>query len=246
MSAVRNQEAPIRRLGVIGDLHGEDHRLDIVIEWFAGQQVDALVCTGDIADGRGCINRSCELLRQGGVHTVAGNHDRWLLGDKVRHVTDAHSKDELSDDNLAYVEQLSRQRSLLTTKGSLLLCHGAGDDDMAKIWPGREPGQEKRSKALDAVIESKRFRYVINGHMHFRVLLDFVGMTLINAGTIRGEHAGVSLIDFAGDAVSTYAVADAEKPERIMEHQLSPGHERRIWRNTQEFDGTWTPVMLHK
>jgi hypothetical protein len=87
---------------------------------------------------------------------------------------------------------------------------------------------------------------VINGHMHFRVLIDFVGMTLINAGTIRGEHAGVSLIDFASDAVSTFAVADAEKPQRIMEHQLSPGHERRIWRNTQEFDGTCTPVLLHK
>ena len=245
MSAVCKREASIRRLGVIGDLHGEDRRLDVVIEWFSGQQVDALVCTGDIADGRGCINRSCELLRQGGVHTVAGNHDRWLLSDKVRHVSDAHSREDLSDDNLAYVEQLNRQQSLETSNGTLLLCHGAADDDMAKIWPGRNPGEEKRSKALDEVIESKRFRYVINGHMHFRVLIDFVGMTLINAGTIRGEHAGVSLIDFAGDAVSTFAVADAAKPERIMEHQLSPGRERRIWRNTQEFDGTWTPLMLH-
>ena len=240
-----NQNAPIRRLGVIGDLHGEDRRLDGVIEWFAGQQVDALVCTGDIADGRGCINRSCELLRQGGVHTVAGNHDRWLLNDKVRHVSDAHSKDELSDDNLDYVAQLKKQRSLETENGSLLLCHGAADDDMARIWPGRKPGEEKRSKALDAVIESKRFRYVINGHMHFRVLIDFEDMTLLNAGTLRGEHAGVSLIDFAGDAISTYAVTDARKPEIILERRLAPCHERRIWRDTQDFDGTWTPVTLH-
>ena len=245
MSALRKEEAPIRRLGVIGDLHGEDRRLDGVIEWFSGQRVDALVCTGDIADGRGCINRSCELLRQGAVHTVAGNHDRWLLSDKVRHVSDAHSKDELSDDNLAYVAQLKKQRSLKTSSGSLLLCHGAADDDMARVWPGRKPGEEKRSRALDEVIESKRYRYVINGHMHFRVLIDFVGMTLLNAGTLRGDHAGVSLVDFEGDAISTFAVADAAKPERILERQLTPGRERRIWRNTQEFDGAWTPVTLH-
>ncbi len=245
MSAVRTEEAPIRRLGVIGDLHGEDQRLDVVIEWFSGQQVDALVCTGDIADGRGCINRSCELLRQGDVRTVAGNHDRWLLNDKVRHVTDAHSKEELSDDNLAYVAELKRQRRLETTNGSLLLCHGAAEDDMARIWPGRKPGEEKRSKALDEVIESKCFRYVINGHMHFRVLIDFVDMTLLNAGTLRGDHAGVSLLDFEGDSVSTYSVSDAAKPERILERQLAPGCDRRIWRDTQEFDGTWTPVTLH-
>ena len=245
MSALPSQSAPVRRLGVIGDLHGEDRRLAGVLEWFFGQQVDALVCTGDIADGRGCINRSCELLRQGAVHTVAGNHDRWLLSDKVRHVMDAHSKDELTDDNLMYVAELKRQRSLETTNGTLLLCHGAAEDDMARIWPGRTPGEEKRSKALDEVIESQRFSYVINGHMHFRVLIDFVGMTLLNAGTLRGDHAGVSMIDFEGDQISTFSIADSGPPKQIMQHQLTPGRGRRVWRDTQEFDGTWTPVTLH-
>lgn len=240
-----SKTAPVRRLGVIGDLHGEDGRLDAVLDWFYGQSVDALVCTGDIADGRGCINRSCELLRQGAVLTVAGNHDRWLLNDKVRHLTDAHRKDELSDDNLSYVADLKRQRQLETTEGSLLLCHGAADDDMARIWPGRNPGEEKRSRALDEVIESGRYRFLINGHMHFRVLIDFVGLTLLNAGTLRGDHAGVSLIDFEGDAIATFAVSDTGAPERIMEKRLAPGKERKVWRDTQEFDGTSTPVTLH-
>ena len=236
---------PIRRLGVIGDLHGEDTRLASVLEWFWGQNVDALVCTGDVADGRGCINRSCELLRQGEVRTVAGNHDRWMLNDTVRHLTDAHSREELSDDNLSYVSTLQRQQQLETISGSLLLCHGVGDDDMARVWPGRKPGEEKRSEAMDEVIEAGQHRFLINGHMHFRVMIDFVGLTMLNAGTLRGDHAGVSVVDFAGDAVSVFSVRDDTQPERIVEKRLSPGEDRRIWQNTQEFDGSGNPVLLY-
>lgn len=236
---------PIRKLGVIGDLHGEDDRLATVLDWFFGQQVDALICTGDVADGRGCINRSCELLQQGQVHTVAGNHDRWLLNDKVRHLSDAHSREDLSDHNLAYVSTLQRQQQLETVNGSLLLCHGIGDDDLARVWPGRQPGEEKRSEVLDELVQSGRYRYLINGHMHFRVLIDFVGLTLLNAGTLRGDHAGVSMIDFEGDAVSVFSVSDGSPPERLLEKRLSPGEDRRVWQNTQEFDGRSVPETLY-
>jgi Icc-related predicted phosphoesterase len=61
----------IRRLGVIGDLHGEDRRLARALDWFASQALDALVCTGDLADGTGCLDTCCRLLQQAGVITVA-------------------------------------------------------------------------------------------------------------------------------------------------------------------------------
>ena len=236
---------PIKRLGIIGDLHGEHARLELALNWFAGQQIDALVCTGDIADGRGCINLSCELLREADVHTVAGNHDRWLLTDKARHVNDAHRREELSEENLDYLSGLPRQRQLDTSRGPVLLCHGVADNDLAKVWPGRKPEEVERSAELDAVLDDGHYRYLINGHMHFRVLIDFVGLTLLNAGTLRGDHAGVSVVDFEADSISAYAAFDAQPPERLIEKTLAPCERRRVWRNTQEFDGTWTPVTLH-
>lgn len=239
----------IKRLGIIGDLHGEHDRLARLLDWFAGIGVDAIICTGDVADGRGCINRSCELLHEGGVTTVAGNHDRWLLTDKVRHLEGAHCREELDDTSFEYLSTLPRWRELDTIHGKLLLCHGVLDNDMAQVWPGRSPDKPeeiRRSSELDGLLAQGDHRYLINGHMHFRLMVDFVDMTLLNAGTIKGEHAGVTVLDLAAGTVTAYTVNDVQTPVRQVERDLNPVRDgRRIWRNSSEFDGSWTPATLY-
>jgi len=239
-----NDDDMIRRMGVIGDLHGEHERLDRVLEWMHGQCLDAVVCTGDIADGRGCINLCCDLLAAGGVATVAGNHDRWLLQDRVRHLPDAHLATELSEASEAFLSELPKQRTLDTVRGAALLCHGIADNDLAKVWPGTERSEIRRSEKLDGVLEAGEYRFLINGHMHYRVLIDFPELLLMNAGTIRGEYAGFSVIDFEAEAISVYGINE-KRPDRICEHALA-NDDRRVWRDTQEFDGSWQAVALYR
>ncbi|MBT3694913.1 MAG: metallophosphoesterase, partial [Gammaproteobacteria bacterium] len=74
------------KIGIVGDVHAEDKRLGLTLSWLEKQGVDTIVCTGDVADGRGDIDATCALLARNNVRTVAGNHDRWLLTDKARHV----------------------------------------------------------------------------------------------------------------------------------------------------------------
>lgn len=236
----------INRLGIIGDLHGEHDRLADLLDWFGGQRVDALVCTGDIADGRGCVNRSCELLREGAVETVSGNHDRWLLQDRVRHLDNAHSRSELNDDNLEFMESLPCSRRLETAAGPLLLCHGIADNDLARVWPGRKPEEIRRSSALDDLIADNDYRFLINGHMHFRMLIDFERLLLMNAGTLMGDHAGVTIIDFETDSISVFSVVDDRPPARQVEHAVSQVEDRPVWKDTAEFDGTRQPTTLYK
>jgi len=234
----------IKRLGVIGDLHGEDQRLDNALEWLHGESLDAIVCTGDVADGRGCINRSCDLLAAAGVATVAGNHDRWLLQDRVRHLIDAHLAAELSESSREFLASLPQQRTLETIEGALLLCHGIADNDLAKAWPGTARSAVRRSNELDALIDEASYRFLINGHMHFRVLIDFPELLLINAGTLKGEFGGITVIDFETAQISAFEVADAGRPNRVSEHQVA-SDSRRIWADTQAFDGSWQPVTLY-
>ena len=234
----------IRRLGIIGDLHGEDVRLARALEWLHGQQLDALVCTGDIADGRGCINRSCSLLIQADVAVVAGNHDRWLLADRVRHIADAHRAEQLTDDNLEFLQELPKQRRLQTLLGDLMLCHGVADNDLGKVWPGTAKSTVRRSAELDALIAGGDYRFLINGHMHFRVLIDFPELLLINAGTLKGEYGGISVADFESDQISAYEVGDGVTPVLVSQHTLT-SVSRRIWADTQAFDANWQPVTLY-
>ena len=51
----------IRQLGVIGDLHSEDIRLGRALEFLEHEGACDIICTGDIADGRGCVDTSIRL-----------------------------------------------------------------------------------------------------------------------------------------------------------------------------------------
>jgi len=235
----------IRRIGVIGDLHAEDRRLGRVLEWLAGAGVDTIICTGDIADGRGCVDLSCRLLSEAQVACVAGNHDRWLLEDRVRHVADAHLRRNLSERSLAYLATLPRTQTLETTAGSLLLCHGVGSNDLGKIWPGTARSAIERSSELDALLAAGSHRFLVNGHLHYRVLIDFPELLLVNAGTLKGQYAGFSVMDFESDAISAFGFDADDRPLKLIEHSLSASAERRVWRDTQAFDGTWQPLALY-
>ena len=95
---------------MIGDVHAEAQLLAQALDVLAAAGVDNIVCTGDIADGPGCVDTCCTMLRQAGVLTVAGNHDRWLLTSTLRHVEDAHGVDDLSPDNREYLAGLPQDK----------------------------------------------------------------------------------------------------------------------------------------
>ena len=193
------------KLGIIGDVHAEHDRLAMALEHLHQLDVDEILCTGDIVDGRGCPDVSVELLKQASVTTVRGNHDRWLLQEKARHVPQAHFAEDLSGDTLEYLDNLSTQETIATIDGNLLLCHGVADDDLRKVWPGTERMPAEKSKGLDEIIRGGEFRYVINGHMHFRTIIHFEALTLINAGTLKGEHwPGFSILDLEEAEITAY------------------------------------------
>lgn len=233
----------VRRLGVIGDVHAEHERLEAAIIHLNTLDVDCLVCTGDIVDGIGNPDRSVKLLQDSGVKTVRGNHDRWVVEEKARHIPDAHQLSELKEETRQYLVALPRQISLETIAGKLLLCHGVAEDDLRKVWPGTQRMSIERSTALDEIITNGEFRYLINGHMHFRTIIHFEKLTLINAGTLKGEHwPGFSLIDFEQHEITAFEFA-TNGIQAIKTQKLVDDH-HVIWSNTQSFTGDWEPVRL--
>ena len=104
----------------------------------------------------------------------------------------------------------------------------------------------ERSPELDALIERADTRFVINGHLHYRVIVNFEQLTLLNAGTLKGEHRpGVSILDFVSDTVAAYEFSADLVLHQVAERLLREDGNRRVWRDTQEFDSAWTPVTLY-
>jgi predicted phosphodiesterase len=236
----------MNRIGIIGDVHAEHDRLAVALEFLASQRVDGLICTGDLPDGIGDLDVCCDLLKAANVLTVAGNHDRWFLQDRVRHVQDAHLRDKASADTIRFIESLPKMRTLETSAGPLVLCHGVLEDDLAKIWPGSERSSSRCSASLDALLqEANPPRFVINGHMHFRTVIDFPSTQVINGGTLKGQFAGFSILDICRGQIDSFNFSEENDIEPARQLDLDAQLGRRVWRNTGDFDGEWQPVVLH-
>ena len=232
-----------KRLGLIGDVHAQDERLRLAIDHLQELNIETIICTGDIVDGPGDPDACVELLKVHDIQTVRGNHDRWCLEDKARHVPNAHRRESLKTATREYLTALPRQLEIMTSRGKLLLCHGIGNNDLAKVWPGTERMPIERSEALDNLIDAGDFRFVVNGHMHFKTMIHFETLTLINAGTITGiRWPGFTVIDFETGHVDTFRFEESG----IVDGKRSQLFEKPdvVFSDTRDFTGDWHPQLL--
>jgi predicted phosphodiesterase len=191
---------PVRLLGMVGDVHTESARLERALAHLRAQGADHLVCTGDIPDGpegaRG-VDRACRLLRDANVLTVSGNHERWMQEGEMRTLHEAVMLEELDPESLAYLRSLPPVLELVTPAGLLLLCHGLGRDDMAKVAPHDRGYALSANTALQQLIREGKYRYVINGHSHQPMVRNLDTLCILNAGTLLRNHKPCcALVDF--------------------------------------------------
>ena len=129
--------------------------------------------------------------------------------------------------------------------GPGLLCHGVESSDLSKVWPGSPRLDPERNSRLDEIIASERYRVMLNGHMHFRCLIHFTGLSLLNAGTLKPRHRpGFSIVDFNNGDIHAFEFEASDCPH-VMTRNLTPSAEDRVWQDTQAFDGNWEPTTLY-
>lgn len=189
------------RIGVIGDIHTEVDTLSWALTVLAGERVECVLATGDISDGpyhsQG-VDRACEILRDAGVLTVLGNHDRWMLDSAMRDFPNATFVDEIGPEAREYLRSLPGTREFTTPRGQVLLCHGLGTDDMATLYPYDRGSELADNAALQELLRTGRYRYVIGGHTHRRMVRAIDNVTFINAGAIKETREPCCLVlDFA-------------------------------------------------
>jgi len=232
------------RIGILGDIHAEHERLEQALGCLRREGVDAVICTGDVADGEGCLDTCIDLLREADALTVRGNHDRWLLEDKLRHIDKAHQRDRIRTSTLDHLAALPAQITLATPRGNLLLCHGVGDDDLQKVWPGTERMPVERSARLDEIIAQAQTSIMVNGHVHYRTMIHFESMVLINAGTLRGDHRpGFSILDCSLEQIVSYDFEPEVRPVKTT--RLAPESHHHVFQSTAQFQGGWEPLTLY-
>ncbi|HEY6401069.1 MAG TPA: metallophosphoesterase [Blastocatellia bacterium] len=201
----------LRRVGVLGDIHCEDGRLETALRFFETRRVDLICSVGDIIDGPGDPNRTIDLLIEHDVVCVRGNHERWLLKGEMRDLPDANTNFDLKTSSWEFVENLPLWRRLETVAGSALLCHGLGEYDMGGVWPWDNALTLHSNQALWKLVNSREYDFIINGHTHRRLAQKFEDLTLINAGTLFRNHGPCCLIiDFEARVAEYFNLPGAD------------------------------------
>ncbi len=212
-------EVVIRRFGAIGDVHAEHTFLAAALDTLRGENLDAIFCVGDIVDGRGDVDRCCALLQQNDVIAVRGNHERWLLKDDMRTLPKAHHASDLAPSSCAYLAALPTTRRIATTRGPLLLCHGIGDDDMARLWT-YDYGYALETNDALAALRATDHTLMVGGHTHERMVRSFGALTVINAGTLTYTDTPCFLVaDLQEGYVQFY---DLDDDARVIEAERHP------------------------
>jgi putative phosphoesterase len=210
----------LKKIGVIGDIHAEPERLSQSLIFLQQLDLDILLCTGDIVDGRGDVDECISLLQQYDVKTVLGNHDAWFLKNTMRNLVDATPVNAVTGSTMDYIQSLPVELEFDTSAGRILLCHGLGKHLMAKV------GEDDYGYALDNNFElqdlilASRYRFVINGHTHHRMVRDFSRLTVINAGSLLYSDASFQTINFNTGSITVYS---PDAPEKVSENVMIPG-----------------------
>jgi len=187
----------LKRIGLIGDVHAEADKLEAALRFFAPQNLDAILCTGDVCDGAGDFNDCCALLIENDVQAVRGNHDRWLLANVARDLSDATPCCDASEKSLRFLAELPATRTFETVAGKLLLCHGVGANDMARV-AGDDFGYALEANAELLELFDSDYELMIGGHTHRRMVRAFDELLVINAGTLfRAHEPCCATVDFA-------------------------------------------------
>src|ERR1041384_4840111 len=187
----------VRRVGLIGDVHAEDETLAFVLAELRKLGAETLLQVGDIADGPGDLSRSVALLKEHQVLAVRGNHDRWLLGNQFRELPYAQPLAHVSPAVVDFLTELPPTRQFRSPRGHVLLCHGLGTNDMARVKPDDEGYAIASNTELQQLISERRYRFVLNGHTHRSMLRTFGPLSIVNAGTLlRDYERCFTLVDF--------------------------------------------------
>lgn len=198
------------KIGLIGDVHQEDRYLGRALQRLADLGGGTVLCTGDIVDGVGSADACIETLADAGVHTVRGNHDRWFLLGSMRDLPDALPIGGLNHRSRVWLAALPPSLRFTTPRGTLLLCHGLGDGDMATLKPDDEGYALEVNDRLHALVRDPDVDIVVAGHTHCRMVRHFDGLTVVNAGTLlRHQEPGFAVLDLDAAEVVFYGFGAA-------------------------------------
>jgi putative phosphoesterase len=169
------------RIGLLSDIHATAAPLREALAIFAREEVDMLLCPGDIAGYGEELEAVVELLWQVDCQYVRGNHERWAIG-----------REDIRGDILAWLVGLPLQREYVIEGMNIYMVHASPpDSDMDGIKLLDENGELIPQEVDYWRGRLKGFAYdiLLVGHTHQAYAEQLDDTLVINPGSTAFNHS---------------------------------------------------------
>jgi putative phosphoesterase len=208
------------RVALLSDIHGNAVALHAVLEDM--RDVDAIICAGDIVGYGPSPGQCIETVRDRGIPTVQGNHDRAVAQGQPYESGDRYAHATLSEGAMEWLEALPRERLLFDDRVKLV--HDHPDERDRYTMPA---GFTPMLLGDEAVL--------VLGHTHIQHAEVYEEGVVVNPGSVGQPRdddpkAAYAIVDLDGLSVDLRRVAyDIERvQERITAAGISEHNARRL------------------
>lgn len=170
------------RLALISDIHGNLPALEAVLGEIAGENIDEILCLGDVAVGPQ-PGETLDRVRELGCPVVLGNWDAYFIHGFPSHESEIGR--QLVEMGEWWAGQLtSKQRAFIETfaeelkRPGLVAFHGSPrsyEDFIYATTPDSE---------LTQMLDGTRAPLLAGGHTHFSMVRHFDGALFVNPGSV--------------------------------------------------------------
>ena len=167
----------MNRLAVISDVHGNYPALRAVLDDIDKNNVEEIICLGDVVGYYCQLNECIDLIRERGIICLLGNHDYYMISgtcceSKTVKMCIDYQRTIIRDDNLKWLKSLKPDYD---TK-ELSFRHGGWSDAI-----------EQRIKVFDFnLVKNFPQNLFFSGHTHVQGVQqdEFVGKVYCNPGSV--------------------------------------------------------------
>lgn len=211
------------KIGLVADIHGNYHALAAVLAALARQQVDIVLCAGDLVCYGAQPVEVIDTLRGAMIPAVAGNYDEaagWNLPTAARKPSSPANevlkqaalewtRDQLDATARAYLRSLPRSAYFVLDTVRVALVHGGLDYTDEWITPDEPHALSRLAARLDADV-------VVLGHTHQAFVVETQSR---DGAPVLAVNPGAVGRALDGDPRAAYALLDSST-RRVDLHRL--------------------------
>jgi len=218
------------KFAVLSDIHSNLHALQAAQEVIKENDVEMVVCAGDIIGYGAFPNECCEIVKKLARHCIFGNHEVSVLTRDTIWMNPYAAKaskwtsDVLNQDSRDYLLSIEQCAKFESTGARVAMCHGSIDSVVEYVY---------EDDTRDSMLSNVGADILILGHTHIPYMKRFGSGLILNPGSVgqprdgnpRGslavldpEASTCSIIRFDYDIESAWtAIVSAGLPDYLGE-----------------------------